>query len=154
MKGHPKITEVLNKVLTKELTGINQYFIHSKMCKDWGYDRLAEFMWKESIEEMKHAETIIDRILFLDGVPNMQKYKKVMVGSTVQEQFEFDLKAELEAASDYNKAIKDCVEAGDNGSLELFKALLIDEEGHIDWLEAQIHTIEEIGLQNYLTQQL
>lgn len=152
MKGKARVIAVLNEGLCAELTAINQYFIHGKMCANWGYTKLAAKSREESIEEMKHAEDLIGRILFLDGVPNMQKYKKLIIGTTVQEQMENDLKIEIEAVATYNKGIKIAREAGDNGSAELFETLLKDEEGHIDWLEAQLHLIEEIGIQNYLAQ--
>ena len=152
MKGKAKVITVLNEGLCAELTAINQYFIHGKMCANWGYTKLAAKAREESIEEMKHSEDLIGRILFLDGVPNMQKYKKIVVGTTVQEQMGNDLKIEIDAVATYNKGIKIAREAGDNGTADLFETLLKDEEEHIDWLEAQLHLIEEIGIQNYLAQ--
>lgn len=154
MKGNANVIKFLNEGLCAELTTINRYFVHSKMLQNWGYEKLAKKAHEESLEEMRHADTLIDRILFLEGVPNMQKYNKIEVGTTVREQMENDLKHELEATALYNKAIKACREAGDNGSADLFETLLKDEESHIDWLEAQLHMIDEIGLQNYLTQQI
>jgi bacterioferritin len=153
MKGKPKVVQALNEALTAELTAINQYMIHAMMCKNWGYAKLAEAQRKEAIEEMKHAEVLIDRILFLDGVPNMQKYNKVVVGTTVQEQIENDLKAELDAVRLYNAGMKISREAEDNGSAEVFEALLKDEEEHVDHLEAQLHMIGEMGIQNFLALQ-
>lgn len=154
MKGNAGVIKILNEGLCAELTAINQYFINAKMCQNWGFLKLAKKFHDESIEEMKHADTLIDRILFLDGVPNMQKYDKILVGSTVQEQLENDLAAELAAVALYNKGMKISREANDNGSADLFEILLKDEEGHVDYLEAQLHTIGEIGLPNYLAQQL
>lgn len=154
MKGKVKVIEILNEALTAELTAINQYFIHYKMLADWGYNKLAKLAREESIDEMKHAEKLIDRIIFLEGVPNVQRYNKIEIGTTVREQFEFELKAEKEAQKLYNKGADLCHKEGDNGSKILFETLLQDEEGHIDWLETQLHTMDEIGEQNYLAQQL
>jgi bacterioferritin len=154
MKGSPEVIKVLNEVLRKELTGINQYFIHSKMCKNWGYDVLAEIAWKESIEEMKHADRIIERILFLDGSPNLSAYDKINVGSSVKQQLEHDLGLEEGALVVLKGAIKTCFETNDNASRELLEHVLVDEEEHVDWLEAQLHKIGEVGYQNYLAQQI
>jgi bacterioferritin len=154
MKGKANVIKFLNEALCAELTTINRYFVHSKMLEDWGYMKLAKKAHEESIEEMHHASVLIERVLFLQGVPNMQKYNPIDVGTTVREQFENDLKHEYGAQKLYNKASQACREAGDNGSADLFETLLKDEEGHIDWLEAQLHLIDEIGLQNYLAQQL
>lgn len=154
MKGKANVIKYLNEALCAELTTINRYFVHYKMLEDWGYMKLAAKARAESMEEMQHAEVLIDRILFLDGTPNMQKYNPIDVGATVREQHENDLKHEYEAQKLYNKAIQACREAGDNGSAELFEQLLKDEEGHIDWLEAQLRLIDELGLPNYLAQQL
>jgi len=154
MKGNAKVIKILNDALCAELTAINQYVIHQKMRENWGYMKLAKNAQMESIDEMKHADGLIDRILFLDGVPNMQKYGMVEVGTTVPEQLEFELKAELGAIKLYNKGIKISREVGDNGSAEKFEALLVDEEGHVDWIEAQQHLIDEIGLERYLAQQM
>lgn len=154
MKGKANVIKYLNEALCAELTTINRYFVHSKMLEDWGYTKLAKKAHEESIEEMHHASVLIERILFLKGVPNMQKYNPIDVGTTVREQIENDLKHEYEAQKLYNAAIGACREAGDNGSAEIFEALLKDEEGHINWLEAQLHLIDEIGLQNYLAQQM
>ncbi len=154
MKGKANVIKYLNEALCAELTTINRYFIHSKMLEDWGYLTLAKKAHAESIEEMQHASVLIDRILFLQGVPNMQKYNPIDVGTTVREQLENDLKHEYEAQKLYNKAVQACREAADNGSADIFETLLKDEEGHINWLEAQLHLIDEIGLQNYLAKQL
>ncbi len=154
MKGKAKVIADLNDALSGELTAINQYFIHGRMCANWGYEKLAAKAREEAFGEMKHAEALIDRILFLDGVPNMQKYNKIVVGTTVREQLENDLRLEMDAVRQLNAAIKTAVEVGDNGSRDLFQHVLNDEEGHVDYLEAQLHLIDEIGLQNYLAQHI
>jgi bacterioferritin len=154
MKGSGKIVELLNEVLTAELTGINQYFVHAKMCDNWGYERLAEAIRKESMEEMKHAEELIERILFLEGVPNMQRLGKVKVGETVPEQLKLDHALELEAVAKLNKAIALATETGDNGSRDLFEDMLESEEDHVNWLEAQLELIRQVGEENYLAQQM
>ena len=154
MKGNAKVIAALNEGLCGELSAINQFFIHSKMCENWGYAKLAKKSYEESIEEMKHAEEIMNRILFLDGVPNMQKYKKIVVGTTVQEQLQKDLKIELEQVKTFKKGISIANAADDHVSRDLMEVLLKDEEGHVDYLEAQRHLIGEIGIQNYLAQQL
>ncbi len=154
MKGNPKVIEALNDVLTAELTGINQYFVHAKMCENWGYKRLAEVNRKESISEMKHADEVIERILFLDGVPNMQRLGKVRVGETVPEQLKLDHGLELDAVSRLNKGIALAVDVGDNGTRELLEDILVSEEEHVDWLEAQLELITQVGEQNYLAQQI
>jgi bacterioferritin len=154
MKGSAEVIKVLNDVLRKELTGINQYFIHSKMCKNWGYDVLAEVAWKESIEEMKHADRIIERILFLDGSPNLSAYDKINVGSSVKQQLENDLGLEEGALMVLKGGINTCFESHDDASRELLEHILVDEEEHVDWLEAQLHKIGEVGYQNYLAQQI
>ncbi len=154
MKGNAKLIEALNEVLSGELTSINQYFIHAKMCQNWGYKRLAERTRKEAIDEMKHADEVIERILFLDGIPNMQRLGKVKVGETVPEQLKLDHALELEAVSRLNKAIALAVEVGDNGSRELLEGILTSEEEHIDWLEAQLELIKQVGEQNYLSEQM
>ena len=154
MKGDEKVIEVLNEVLTAELTAVNQYFIHAKMCADWGYNELAEYSKAESIDEMKHAETMIDRILFLEGVPNMQRYFKVNVGKTVPEQFRFDVELEYAAVERLRKGIALCNEVGDHTSRVLLEQICAEEEHHVDWLEAQLHQIDEIGVENYLAQKL
>lgn len=154
MKGNPKVIAALNEALHEELTAINQYFLHAEMCENWHYDRLGEFIKKQSIGEMKHAETLIERILFLDGTPNMTKHIDLVVGKNVREQLESDLKLEIEAVGMYNKAVEMARQEGDNASRELFEKLLKDEEEHVDWLEAQMHQIKELGYERYLSQQI
>jgi bacterioferritin len=154
MKGDAEVIEVLNGVLSAELTGINQYFIHAMMCANWRYKKLAEHTRKESIEEMQHAQQVIERILYFDGVPNMQRYLKVNVGQSVPEQHEFDLALEKEAVARLNLGVELCRTKGDNGSRALLEKLLRDEEEHVDWLEAQLQQIKDMGVQNYLAQQV
>ena len=154
MKGDTKVIAVLNQVLKAELTAINQYFLHAEMCENWGYERLAQHTRKESIEEMHHAEELIEHILFRDGTPNMSDYFKINVGQNVKAQLENDLQVEYDAVKRLNEGIAVCVKAGDNGSRELLEGILTDEEEHIDYLEAQLHSIEEMGIENYLAQQL
>ena len=154
MQGNSEVIKALNEVLRKELTGINQYFIHSKMCKNWGYERLAANAWKESIEEMKHADEVIERILFLDGTPNLSAYDKLSVGTSVKQQLANDLGLEEGALVVLKTGIKTCNDANDIASRELMQKILIDEEEHVDWIEAQLHQIEEVGYQNYLAQQI
>jgi bacterioferritin len=154
MKGDADVIQILNDVLCAELTGINQYFIHAMMCANWRYKRLADHSREESIEEMKHAQEVIERILYLDGVPNMQKYMRVNVGQSVPEQHEFDLALEKDAVDRLNKGIELCRTKGDNGTRLLLEKILHDEEEHVDWLESQILQIKELGLENYLTQQI
>lgn len=154
MKGNAKVIEVLNQALKAELTAINQYFLHSEMCENWGYERLAKQIKKESIEEMVHAEKLMERLLFLDGTPNMSDYFKINIGATVEQQFRNDVQLEYDAVKRLNAGVKTCAEAGDNGSKMLLEQLLSDEEHHIDWLEAQLHAMAEMGVQNYLTEQL
>jgi bacterioferritin len=154
MKGDPKVLTMLNTVLKAELTAINQYFLHAEMCENWGYERLAEHTRKESIEEMRHAEKLMERILYLDGTPNMSDYFKIMIGKDVPAQFKNDLQLEYDAVKRLNDFVEQCRVIGDNGSRDLFQHILEDEEEHIDWLEAQIGMIDEIGIQNYLAQQI
>ena len=154
MRGDAKVIELLNDVLTAELTAINQYFIHAKMCENWGYRHLADYVRHESIDEMKHADVLIDRILFLEGIPNMQRLNPVRVGETVPEQFAVDLQLEYDAIKRLNDGIATCVAAGDNASRHLLEEILVSEEEHTDWLEAQLELIRQIGEQNYLAQQL
>jgi len=154
MKGNPEVVEVLNEVLCAELTGINQYFIHAMMCRNWGYAKLSEHARNESIGEMKHAQEVIERILYLEGVPNMQRYMKVEVGQSVPEQHRFDLSLERDAVQRLNKGVELCRERGDHGTRALLERILVEEEGHVDWLEAQLGQIEQMGLENYLAQQL
>jgi bacterioferritin len=154
MKGNPDVIKVLNEVLRKELTGINQYFIHAKMCKNWGYAVLGEHAWNESIDEMKHADQIVERILFLEGVPNVQAYDKIQVGSNVKQQLENDLGLEQAALTILRPGIKTCLDARDDASRELLEHIVVDEEHHIDWIETQFHQIKEVGYENYLAQQI
>ena len=154
MRGDTEIIEILNDVLTAELTAINQYFVHSKMCANWGYDRLAAHGREESIDEMKHADIVIDRILYFDGVPNMQRLFPLRVGETVAEQLESDLQLEYAAVERLNRGIAVAVAKGDNGTRELLAEILVSEEHHIDWIETQQETIRQIGLERYLAQQL
>ena len=154
MKSDPKIIALLNDVLKAELTAINQYFLHAEMCENWGYERLAKLIRKESIEEMQHAEKLMERILYLDGTPNMTDYFKINIGKNVEEQYKNDAQLEYTAVKRLNDGIELCVKVGDSGSRELLEKILIDEEHHIDWLEAQQHAIKEMGIQNYLAQQL
>jgi bacterioferritin len=153
MKGSAKVIEELNKALREELTAINQYFLHAEMCENWGYERLSEYVKKQSIGEMKHAEALMERILFLDGTPTM-KPLDLTIGKNVQEMLQSDLDLELSAVKQYNAAIQIAVAEKDNGSRDLFVALLKDEEDHVDWLEAQIHQIKELGYERYLTMQM
>ena len=154
MKGNAEILELLNEVLTSELTAINQYFIHYRMLENWGYKRLAEKKREESIEEMKHADQVIERILFFDGVPNMQRLNSVKVGEEPVEQHRVDLALELDAVERLNRGIKLARDKEDNGTRALLEQILRDEEEAIDWLETQLHQIEEIGRERYLAEQL
>ncbi len=153
MRGNEQVLAALNEALKEELTAINQYFLHAEMCQNWGYDRLYALIKKESIEEMKHAEDLIERILFLDGTPSME-LMQIKVGGNVQQQLENDLELEYNAVAMYNRHVQLAREAGDNGSRELFEKLLADEEDHVDWLEAQLHQIREVGYDRYLSQQI
>ncbi len=154
MRGDAELIEILNEVLTAELTAINQYFIHHKMCENWGYARLSHKKRSESIEEMKHADEVIERILFLDGTPNMQRLSPVRVGEDPVEQHRLDLELELQAVQRLNQAIATAREKADNGTRELLERILKQEEEGIDWLEAQLHQIEEIGKAAYLAEQI
>jgi bacterioferritin len=154
MKGHPDVIQLLNDVLCAELTAINQYFIHARMLQHDRYMRLGKHAQEESIGEMKHAQLAIDRILYLEGVPNMQKYMKINVGQTVPEQFQFDLAVEKDAVERLNKGVELCRTHADNGTRLLLEEILKSEEEHIDWIEAQLTQIGELGLANYLAQQL
>ncbi len=146
MKGHAKVLEILNDLLTNELTSVNQYFVHAKMCANWGYERLASKVRAESIDEMKHADVLIERILYLDGVPNLQRLGKVNVGQTVHEQ--------LRLVQSLQTGIETVRSLGDYGSFELMNHILVSEEEHADWLESQLSLVEQVGLQNYLAQQM
>jgi bacterioferritin len=153
MKGNDQVVQILNDVLCAELTAVNQYFIHAMMCANWRYKRLAEHSREESIDEMKHAQSLIERILYLEGVPNMQKYMKINVGPTVPEQHAFDLDLERAAVVRLNAGLELCRSVGDNGSRLLLETILQEEETHIDWLEAQLQQIADVGLPNYLIRQ-
>jgi bacterioferritin len=153
MKGSTKVVEELNKALREELTAINQYFLHAEMCENWGYERLSEYVKKQSIGEMKHAEVLIERILFLDATPTM-KPLDLTIGKNVKEMLQADLDLEISAVKQYNAAIEIAVAEKDNGSRDLLVALLKDEEDHVDWLEAQMHQIKELGYERYLTMQM
>ncbi len=154
MKGDNDIITALNDILTEELTAINQYFIHYKMCQNWGYKRLAHKKYEESIEEMKHADRVIERILFLDGVPNMQRLSPVRVGENPVEQHELDLALEIGAVKRLNQAIELARAKHDNGTRELLEGILRDEEESVDWHEAQLHLIREVGKERYLAEQI
>jgi len=154
MKGDPKILEILNDVLTSELTAINQYFVHGEMCENWGYERLQAIIRKHSIGEMKHAEELIERILFLEGVPNVQRLGKINIGENVPEMLRVDYALEMDALPRLNAGIETCRELGDNNSRHLLEAILEEEEEHVDWLEAQMALVEEVGVQNYLAAQI
>jgi bacterioferritin len=152
MRGNDKVIAELNKALREELTAINQYFLHAEMCHRWGYYALGAFIKKQSIDEMKHAEKIIERLLFLDAVPKME-YLDLNVGQDVRAQLNADYKLELGAVEMYNHAVKVAREAGDDTSRELFSILLKDEEEHVEWLETQLHQIKELGYETYLSNQ-
>ncbi len=154
MKGDEKVIELLNEVLTAELTAINQYFIHAKMLANWGYRRLAAYKRKESIEEMRHADEVIDRILYLEGVPNMQRLNPVRVGENILEIHTVDLALEVEAVSRLNRGIAATTAAADNGTRALFEKILKEEEEAVDWLEAHLGMIAELGKERYLAQMI
>jgi bacterioferritin len=152
--GDSEILKLLQEVLSAELTAINQYFIHARMLRNWRYMRLADHTEKESIGEMKHAQEAMDRILYFDGIPNMQKYMKINVGKTVPEMMKLDHSLELDAVKRLNRGIALATEKGDNGTRALFERILVSEEEHIDWIEAQLQQIKDIGAENYLAQQI
>jgi len=154
MKGDAKIIDMLNELLTGELTAVNQYFLHSRMCKNWGYKRLSEHIYKESIDEMKHADELIERVLFLEGLPNVQRLSKILVGQTVQEILKNDYALEMTAVPMLNKYMQACRDLGDNGSEDLLRRILRAEEEHVDWLEAQFDLIAQVGEAHYLAQQI
>lgn len=154
MKGNPKAIDALNGALTIELTAINQYFCQAKMCKNWGFNKLAAKHYEESIGEMKHAEKLIDRILFLEGVPEIARYDVIRVGTDVKEQFENDLQLETKGVKAYNDAIELFTQLKDHGSRELVEPILVESEEHVDWLETQLGLIQAVGLQNYLSEQM
>jgi bacterioferritin len=152
MKGNPKVVKELNSALREELTAINQYFLHAEMCENWGYKKLADYIKKQSIDEMKHAEELIERVLFLDGTPSMQPLQ-LNIGGTVRQMIESDLALEVSAVKQYNAAVQLATQEKDNGSRDLLVKLLKDEEDHVDWLEAQLHQIKEMGYERYLSMQ-
>lgn len=154
MKGDPDVIAVLSDVLAAELTAINQYFLHAKLCDNWGYKKLAKQKRDESIEEMKDADAIMERILFLDGIPNMMRMNPVMVGENPIEQHELDLKLELAAVERLNKGIAVCVAKSDNGTREMLERILKGEEHAVDWLESQLHLVKEVGRERYLSEQI
>ncbi len=153
MKGHKEILDALQVVLTMELTGINQYFIHSKMAKNWGFERLAKFEWNESLDEMRHADQVIDRMLYLDGAPNMMRYEKIKVGADAKGMLEADLGLELRALEHLRAGIATAMAHNDHGTRELFEHILVNEEQHIDWIETQLAKIERIGIEHWLAHQ-
>jgi bacterioferritin len=154
VKSDPAIIDLLNEVLTNELTAVNQYFLHARICENWGYDRLYEKFREESIDEMKDADELIERILYLEGLPNLQRYGKVDVGENVPEMFRLDLEVEKNAIATLNRGIELCRSKADNGSAELLEEILEGEEKHADWLETQLTAIDQVGAQNYLAEQL
>ena len=154
MKGNEEVLNLLNQLLTNELTAINQYFVHAKMCKNWGYERLAGKLRDESIDEMRHADEVIERILFLEGVPNLQRYHKLRIGETVREQLECDLQLEYAAIAFLNQGIDAARKASDNASEDMMTKILVSEEEHTDWIETQLELIRQVGEQNYLAQQM
>ncbi|NJN64341.1 MAG: bacterioferritin [Acidobacteria bacterium] len=154
MKGHADVIKILNDVLTAELTAINQYFVHAEMCANWGYKRLYAQIRKEAISEMKHAEALIERVLYLEGVPNVQRLGVINIGETVKEQLDSDLKLEYDAVERLNPGVIRCRELNDAGSAMLLEKILAEEEEHVDWIEAQIEAIKQMGIENYLAQQL
>jgi bacterioferritin len=154
MKGKPEVLKVLQEMLKEELGAINQYFLHNEMCENWGYERLSKHIKKVSLNEMGHAEELIERILFLEGMPNLSELPKLNVGKDVKQQLENDLALEHGAVTGYNEAIATCRKAGDNGTADFLKGILADEEGHVDFFEEQLGLVEQLGLPNYLAQQL
>ncbi|HLL53505.1 MAG TPA: bacterioferritin [Myxococcaceae bacterium] len=154
MKGNPQIIDLLNDVLTAELTAVNQYFLHARIVGHWGYERLAKKIYEESIGEMKHADKLINRVLFLEGLPNLQRLGKVNVGENVPEMFKLDLQVEYESVRKLNEGIAQCQAAGDHGTRDLLQHILEDSEEHADWLEEQLELIQQLGVQNYLAQQV
>lgn len=154
MKGNDKLIEVLNDLLADELSAINQYMVHSEMCADWGYERLHEAIEKRAIQEMKHAEMHIERILFLEGTPIVSNLKAIHIGADIERQLRNDLDAEAAAVKSYNDGVQLAVEVGDNGTRDLLESILKDEEEHLDWLEMQLDQIDQMGLQNYLVEQI
>jgi bacterioferritin len=154
MRGKPEVLAVLSDALKEELAAINQYMLHAEMCENWGYQRLSSSIKKQSIGEMKHAEKLIERILFLDGTPKMDEMGKLNIGKDVAQQLKSDLGFEKAAVAAYNRAVDTCRKAGDNATADFLKEILKDEEDHVDMLETQLELIQQLGLQNYLSQQL
>ena len=154
MKGNDEVIDLLNEVLTGELTAINQYFVHARMCENWGYQRLWKKVRDESIDEMKHADQLIKRILYLEGLPNLQRLGKVMVGQTVPEQLQLDLDMEKDAVARFNRGVALCVAKADNGTREMLEGMLVSEEEHVNWLEEQLNLISQLGTEHYLAQQV
>jgi len=154
MEGNKKVIEILNQRLAEELTAISQYIVHGEMCGNWGYTKLHELIEKNAVQEMKHAEKIIERILYLEGKPIVSKLNPMNIGNDVEAQLRSDYAAEKSAVKAYNESIQACVEANDNGTRELFKSILLEEEGHVDWNEAQLDQIKQMGIQNYLSLQV
>ena len=154
MKGHPEVIESLNAGLTVELTAVNQYFIHSKMCESWGLFKLAKHYYDESIEEMKHSEEVIDRILYLDGVPQIARYDKILVGEAPEQQIKDSLSLETKGVATYNEAIQLCIEVKDAGSRDLMERMVVESEESVDWAEVQLDLIDRVGLERYLSQKM
>ena len=154
MKGNPQVIEALNRALTIELTAINQYFCQSKMCKNWGFLKLAAKHWEESMGEMKHADKLIERILFLDGVPEIARYDVIRVGTNVKEQFEYDLVLETGGVTAYNELVNLSIQLKDNGTHALALEILTESEEHVDWLETQLNLIQTVGLERYLAENM
>jgi bacterioferritin len=154
MKGSAKVIDLLNQVLTNELTAINQYFLHARMCENWGYERLWHKIRDESIDEMKHADHVIERILYLEGLPNLQRLGQLKIGQTVEEQLRSDYDLEKQAIPVLNQGIELCRNEGDNGTADLLEDVLEDEEDHANWLEAQLELVKQVGIQNYLAEQI
>ena len=154
MKGHPEIIDTLNALLSDELTAINQYIVHAEMCGDWGYEKLHGLVEKRAIQEMKHAEELIERILFLEGMPVVSELNQIRIGETVAKQFEFDVAAEYDAVKAYNEGVAQTTKLGDNGTKILLESILTDEEEHIDWIEEQFDQIEQMGYERYLNNQV
>jgi bacterioferritin len=154
MQGKPEVIDMLNRALTVELTAINQYFCQAKMCMNWGFHRLGKKHYEESLGEMKHAEKLIDRILFLEGTPEIARYDVIRVGSDVKEQLQNDLKLEMSGVGLYNEAVELCIRVKDNGTREVLEPILAESEEHVDWLEQQLNLIDQVGLPNYLQSQI
>ncbi len=154
MKGSDKVIDFLNEVLTGELTAVSQYWVHARMCENWGYDRLWNKVRAEAIDEMKHADQLVERVLYLEGMPNLQRLGKVMIGETVPEQLKVNLELERQALERLRGGVTLCLEEGDHGSRDLIEKIIVSEEDHVDWLEAQLDQIEQVGVQNYLAAQI